>query len=141
MKLTLNPKIIVSIIVLLLSVVQLSIQLPEVNQDIGGGVLVEVNYDEAADFRAIRQALVSRGITRSEVTYFGSEKDVLIISPLSEKYTSQGQIEIISEAVISSDLGHANIVRTSNWGPFYSVLDYVIAGSIFIFSCFSMSLR
>lgn len=69
---------VISLALVLVSIGSLVFQGIKYGLDFTGGTQIEVTYEETADLDAVRAVLAEEGFQNYEVSYFGSEQDVLI---------------------------------------------------------------
>jgi len=80
-----------------------------------GGTLLEINYQQAADVDAIRQALDKAGF-KAEAQNFGSSRDVLIRMHLEKSQSSSDLSQKVMEVLKKQDPG-ADLRRVEFVGP------------------------
>jgi len=74
----------ISVIVVVVSLVELAREGLQFGIDFTGGILLEVGYPEAANLESIRENLSAAGYDDAQVQLFGTETDVLVRLPPQE---------------------------------------------------------
>ena len=80
-----------------------------------GGTLVEINYKDAANVEAIREALEKAGL-KVEVQNFGSSRDVLIRLPIEKEQSTAALSQKVGELLKAQDKT-AEVRRIEFVGP------------------------
>ncbi len=105
-----------SALLVILSLVSLSINGLNFGIDFTGGVLVEVEYPEAADLNAVRDTLTTGGFDGAVVQNFGSASGVLVrLLPQDNESSAQLSAKILS--VLQSDVPGVELRRIEYVGP------------------------
>ncbi len=105
-----------SALLVILSLVCLSINGLNFGIDFTGGVLVEVEYPEAADLNAVRDTLNIGGFDGAVVQNFGSASGVLVrLLPQDNESSAQLSAKILS--VLQSDVPGVELRRIEYVGP------------------------
>lgn len=85
--------------------------------DFTGGTKIELGYEQDVAVVDIRQIMIQGGYTDSVVQYFGSNRDVLIRLPLSEKNSSADISTEIVSLLDGSNLGKSELLGVEFVGP------------------------
>jgi preprotein translocase subunit SecF len=96
--------VIISITLIITSIASLTIRGLNLGIDFTGGTLVELGYKQAADLTRLRNAVAQAGFEGAEISYFGSNQEVLArIAPKKELSNAQISETIIAIAQANSD--------------------------------------
>lgn len=103
-----------SIVLVVLSVVDLAINGLNLGLDFTGGTLVEVEFEEAVDADLVRDVLADAGFENGVVQFFGTERDLLIRMPpqLTVEQANMGDdiIATLREVYPSVEMRQSNFV-------------------------------
>ncbi len=106
----------VSVVLVIISLASLSMQGLNFGIDFTGGVLVEVEYPEAADLNAVRDTLEAGGFAGATAQNFGSSSGVLVrLLPQDEQSSAQLSERIL--AVLQADVAGVELRRIEYVGP------------------------
>lgn len=105
-----------SLLLVIVSLVSLSVNGLNFGIDFTGGVIVEVEYPEAADLNAIRSALDEGGFEGAVVQNFGSASGVLVrLLPQDDQSSAQLSAKILS--TLQKDVPGVQLRRIEYVGP------------------------
>jgi len=106
----------ISVLLVIISLASLSMQGLNFGIDFTGGVLVEVEYPEAADLNAVRDTLEAGGFAGATAQNFGSSSGVLVrLLPQDEQSSAQLSERIL--AVLQSEVPGVELRRIEYVGP------------------------
>lgn len=90
-----KPALAFSIVLILLALSSLAYQGLKLGLDFTGGTLVELEYDQAADLKNIRETLANSGYPEAIVQSYGADNDVLVrIAPREELSSAELSNEV-----------------------------------------------
>ncbi len=107
---------VISTLLVIISLASLTMQGLNFGIDFTGGVLVEVEYPEAADLNAVRETLQNGGFAGAVVQNFGSASGVLVrLLPQDEHSSAELSARILS--VLQDEVAGVQLRRIEYVGP------------------------
>ncbi len=106
----------ISVIVIIVSIVELGMQGLNFGIDFTGGILLELGYTEDADVEGIRSELFAAGFEDAQVQLFGAANDVLVRLPPQEG-TNQDAIRAQLQATLTAGGKEVDVRRIEAVSP------------------------
>ena len=106
-----------SLVVIVISLASLAYQGLELGLDFTGGVLIEVDYQQAVELESVRGTLADEGYTSAVVQNFGSATDVLIRLPPAPEGVDFSQLGNEVLADLQRENPGVTLRRTEFVGP------------------------
>ena len=106
----------ISVIVIIVSIVELGMQGLNFGIDFTGGILLELGYSEDADVEGIRSELFTAGFEDAQVQLFGAANDVLVRLPPQEG-ADQGAIRDRLQATLTAGGKEVDVRRIEAVSP------------------------
>jgi preprotein translocase subunit SecF len=106
----------ISVIVIIVSIVELGMQGLNFGIDFTGGILLELGYSEDADVEGIRSELFTAGFEDAQVQLFGAANDVLVRLPPQEG-ADQGAIRERLQATLTAGGKEVDVRRIEAVSP------------------------
>jgi preprotein translocase subunit SecF len=106
----------ISVIVIIVSIVELGMQGLNFGIDFTGGILLELGYAEDADVEGIRGELFAAGFEDAQVQLFGAANDVLVRLPPQEG-SDQGAIRERLQATLTAGGKEVDVRRIEAVSP------------------------
>ncbi len=106
----------ISVALMLLSIVLVAVRGLNLGVDFTGGVVIEVNYPQAADIDGARDTLAEAGFEDVQVQSFGSSRDLAVRLPPPKDEDINALSAQVGEALRATDPG-VEVRRTEVVGP------------------------
>jgi len=129
----LQSRLTASIALLLLAITILLSKGLSLSSDILGGVLIEASYEKSVSIHKVRKAMTGAGYSNAEIRYFGTSREISIITPLDDILTGDEHIEHISTLLQTPELPVPTFNRIQLFEPAYTATDYIVVISLLIF--------